>query len=73
MANKKFYTKEEFMRIAEINNRSRLHQIISGYNTHGNYIPPKLIEGKDFVKTEYIFFESAIKKIKEVFENKIME
>ncbi len=61
--NKKYYTKEEFMRAAGINNRSRLHQIISGYTTHGKTIPPKLIEGKDFIKTEYIFFESAIKKM----------
>ncbi len=61
--NKKYYTKEEFMRAVGINNRSRLHQIISGYKTHGKIISPRLIEGKDFVRTEYIFFNSAIKKM----------
>lgn len=62
---KKFYTKEEFMRAVGINNRSRLHQIISGYMTHGKTIPPKLVEGEDFLKTEYVFFESALKKLKQ--------
>lgn len=62
--NKKFYTKEEFMQAVGINNRSRLHQILFGYKTHSINVPPKLEEGKDFIKTEYVFFESAIKKLK---------
>lgn len=62
---KKFYTKEEFMKVTGINNRSRLHQILFGYSSKGYTIPPKLVEGKDFVKTEYVFFSSALKKLKQ--------
>lgn len=62
---KKFYTKEEFMKATGINNRSRLHQILFGYSSKGYTISPKLIEGKDFVKTEYVFFPSALKKLKQ--------
>lgn len=66
---KNYYTKEEFMRAVGINNRSRLHQILRGYTTRGKFIPPKLEEEVDFVKTEYIFFESALKKLKKEKQN----
>jgi hypothetical protein len=29
---KKYYTKEEFMNLCNINNRSRLHQLLFGFN-----------------------------------------
>lgn len=66
--NKKFYTQEEFMKLAGINNRQRLNQLMMGYRQIKNgkeySIPPKLEEGKDFTRTGIIFFPSALKKIK---------
>jgi hypothetical protein len=62
---KKYFTLEEFMNEVGINNRSRLHQIINGYSSKGYEYKPVLEEGKDFVRTNYIFFPSAIKKIKD--------
>lgn len=64
---KKYYTKEEFMNLCNINNRSRLHQILFGFNQKKGdkiyNIEPKLIEGEDFIKSDYLFFPSAIKKM----------
>jgi hypothetical protein len=62
------YTKDEFMKLAGINNRQRLDQLMNGYKNIKNgkeyKFEPVLIEGKDFVKSEIVFFESALKKIK---------
>ena len=64
---KKYYTKEEFMKMFNISNRSRLHQILFGFNQKKGAkiynIEPKLIEGEDFIKSDYLFFDSAIKKM----------
>ena len=60
---KKKYTREEFCELAGINNRSRLHQVMKGSKSKGYEYPPLLIEGEDYVKTEYVFFESALKKL----------
>jgi hypothetical protein len=59
----KKYTKEQFMEKAGIKSRQRLNQIINGYKSKGSVIAPLLIEGKDFKKSEIIFFESALKKL----------
>ena len=63
MKDKTYYTKEEFMKEVNINNRSRLNQIIRGYTSKGYNYPAKLVEGVDFIRTEYIFFPSAINKM----------
>lgn len=66
--NKKFLTKKEFMNLAGLNNRQRLNQLMNGYkNKKGSkeyFVPSTLKEGKDFVKTGIVFFESALEKIK---------
>lgn len=65
---KKKYTKEEFMKLACINNRQRLNQLMNGYkNIKGDkeyFVKPILEEGKDFTRSEVIFFESALNKVK---------
>ena len=66
---KKYYTQKEFMKLAGINNRQRLNQLMNGYKQKKNNVEyltePVLIEGKDFTRTGIIFFESALKKIKQ--------
>jgi hypothetical protein len=62
------YTKEEFMKLAGINNRQRLNQLMNGHKQKQNgkeyFIEPVLIEGKDYKKSEIVFFESALEKVK---------
>jgi hypothetical protein len=60
----KIYRKEEFVKLAGINSRQRLNQLINGYTTKGCRIEPRLIEGVDFKKSDIVFFESALKKLK---------
>ena len=65
---KKKYTKEEFMKLAGINNRQRLNQLMNGYKNKKNgkeyFIEPVLKKGKDYKVSEIVFFESALEKIK---------
>lgn len=67
--NKKYYTQKEFKKLAGINNRQRLNQLMMGYRQIKNgkeySIPPKLKEGKDFIRAGTIFFPSALKKLKQ--------
>ncbi|MBI1939191.1 MAG: hypothetical protein HYS25_13865 [Ignavibacteriales bacterium] len=61
---KKYYSKEDFMKLAGIKSRQHLHQLMKGQRRGGYDYPPVLIEGKDFENVGLIFFESAFKKIK---------
>jgi hypothetical protein len=73
---KKYY-KKEFMKLAGINNRQRLSQLIRGYeNKKGDAtykIPPILKASEDYKKVKceccgsstIVFYESALKKIKQ--------
>lgn len=61
---KKFYKKAEFMKLAGINSRQHLHQLMNGQLSGEYSYPPVLVEGKDYKNLGTVFFESALKKIK---------
>lgn len=68
--------KEEFMERAGINNSQRFYQLISGHKQKvaGTiYIyDPVLTEGEDYIKIDYIFFPSALQKIKALKERAVV-
>lgn len=59
-----YLKKDEFMKLAGINNRQRLHQLLKGFTTGKYHYPPVLKKGEDYDDLGMIFYPSALQKIK---------